>query len=117
MKPLVLLAFVSKQYLQTQNITRYRMKRIDELSDDEVIRICHCYCEENNQTGDFAIFRNKIESEYRYCSVTQEFIEEGMCTDIQMIKEGYIKKSVLADYDIDFSKAESECERCRYSFY
>ena len=79
------------------------MKKIDELSDDEVIQVCHWYCEENNQTQDFAIFRNKIESAYRYCSVMQEFIDEGLCTDIQMIKGGYINKSALSDYDIDFS--------------
>lgn len=115
MEPRKLLAAISKQYLQERKDTEYRTKKTAELSEDEVIRACHCFCEENGLTGDFAVFRNKIESQYRYCSLTQEFIDEGICTDIQMIKEGYVKRSALSDHGVDFSKAASECEQCRYS--
>ena len=114
MKSEILLSMISRQYLQMNKVYRYRMKKVDDMSASEVISVCHFYCEENNQTRDFKAYREKIESEFRFCPALQEYIDEGLCIDIQMISSGYIKKSALPDYDIDFSKTESKCEECRY---
>ena len=115
MKPEILLAMISKQYLQMNNVYRYKMKKVDDMPDSELIRVCHWYCEDNNQTADFDNYRNEKESEYRYCDIIQEYIDEGLCIDIQMICSGYIKKAAMPDYDIDYLESESKCKECRYS--
>lgn len=48
MKPGKLLSVISKQYLQMNKVNRYRMTKFEDMSDSELIRACHCYCEENN---------------------------------------------------------------------
>lgn len=116
MKPERLLSIISKQYLQMNKVNRYRMTKIEDMSDSELIRACHCYCEENNQVSDFEKYRTEEEAKYRYCNVLQEYVDEGHCIDIQMIGGGYIKKTALPDVDIDFSESESKCKECRYGF-
>ncbi|WP_458862445.1 hypothetical protein [Acidaminobacterium chupaoyuni] len=113
MKIEVLLADISRGFLKDRHIFRYGMKKVSAMSDSEVIRCCHFYCEENKQTHIFEEFRKRVESEYRYCEYLSEYIEDGLCYDIQMICAGYIKRSALGTYIIDDAAMEC-CAKCRY---
>lgn len=115
MKGELLLAEVSRRFLKERRVYRWGMKKVSELSDEACIRYCHWYCEKTGQTGRFEAFRAKIESEYRYCGYLDEYIEDGLCCDIQMICAGYIKPSALAEYVIDDNTAAA-CAACRYQW-
>ena len=41
MKSENLLALVSRDFLQTKKVTKYRMKKITDMTDDEVMSNCH----------------------------------------------------------------------------
>ena len=109
-----LLSIISREFFKDHNVYRYRMKKIDDLSDEEVNHYCHWYCEENNLTAEFKAFREKVESQYKYCAYLEEYIDEGLCCDIQMIANEYIKSSALTEYQVDREKAQSFCNECRY---
>lgn len=110
-----LLAVISRDFLQTQNVRKYRMKKVADMTDDEVIENCHFYCEENSLTGEWNAFREKAESEYRYCSYIEEYIDEGLCYDLQMITGNYIKPSALPKIKIDKEICAKCCFECKYS--
>lgn len=114
MKPETLLINISRDYFRRKNVFRYRMKKIENMSDADVVNSCHCYCAENDQIDEFEQYRTEVESQYRYCSYLQEFIEDGLCYDIQMITNGYIKSSALPNMEFDFEKAKSHCMKCKY---
>ena len=101
MKPEKLLAVISRQFFIENNVIRYHMQKIEDMTDDEVIQKCHLYCEHNNLTEEWNAFRNKSESEYRYCDYLEEYIDESLCYDMQMITEHYIKSSALPEIKID----------------
>ena len=108
-----LLADISRRFLKDRRVCRYRRKDLSDMSDDEIIQCCHWYCEESGQTDIFEAFRTKAESEYRYCGYLSEYIDDGLCYDIQMICAGYIKQSALKDCTVDAAAAE-HCANCRY---
>ena len=114
MTQIELLADISRQFLRKQKIYKYRMKKISEMSDDEVISRCHWFCEENNLIDKWNAYREQAESEYRYCSYLDEFIDEGVCYDLQMITEGYIKSSALPEMVIDKEKCLKYCSKCEH---
>ena len=107
MKQEILLSIISKQFLQMNKVYRYKMKKVDDMSDFELMKVCHWYCEENHLTVDFEKYRAEEEAKYRYCNLLQEYIDEELCADIQM-------KTAMSDDDL--SKSESKCEECRYYF-
>ena len=115
MKSENLLAVVSRDFLQTKKVTKYRMKKIADMTDDEVISNCHFYCEENNLISEWNEFREKAESEYRYCSYLEEYIDDGLCCDLQMITNNYIKPSALPEINIDKEKCARCCSECKFS--
>ena len=90
------------------------MKKVSELSDNDAITYCHWFCEENNLNDEWLAFREMKESEYRYCSYLQEFIEEGLCADIQMISNNLIKDSALPEINIDKEKTLKICYKCKH---
>ena len=114
MKSENLLAVVSRDFLQTKKVTKYRMKKIADMTDDEVISNCHFYCEENKLISEWNEFREKAEAEYRYCSYLEEYIDDGFCYDLQMITSNYIKSSALPEINIDKEKCASCCSECKY---
>lgn len=114
MKPEALLADISRRFLQQHKLTRYRLKKVAEMDEREVISACHSYCEENNFTAEWKAFRARIESTYRYCPYLEEYVEDGLCTDLQMIAQGYIQPSALPEYAIDRSAAVKVCDQCEY---
>ncbi len=116
MKPENLLADISRRFLGKHDVYKYRLRKIDDMSDEECITSCHFFCEENKLTDEFIAFRAEIESEYTYCQIFSEYIGVGLCVDIQMVANGYIKKSILKDYGIGVDKAIECCENCADKF-
>lgn len=49
-----------------------------------------------------------------YCSYLNENIEDGMCYDLQMIGNSYIKESALPELKIDKEKLNEQCSKCKY---
>lgn len=62
-----LLAVISRDFLKIKKVYRYRMKKVADMTEDEVIRACHFYCEENSLISEWKEFREKEESNY-FCS-------------------------------------------------
>lgn len=110
-----LLADISRDFLQIKRVTKYRLKKVADMTDDEVISNCHFYCEENHLISVWNEFREKAESKYRYCSFLEEFIDDGLCYDLQMIIGNYIKPSALPEINIDKEKCARCCSECKYS--
>lgn len=67
MKVRDLLFEISKDFLKEKKVYTYYMKKMSEMNEDEVISSCHRYCEENNLTSDFKMYREQIELQYKYC--------------------------------------------------
>lgn len=116
MKIRSLLAEISLMFFNNHNIHRYKMKKTKDMTEAELIHNCHWFCEEMGLTKDFKAFREEIESKYNYCAYFQEYIDESLCYDIQMIGNGYVKKSALSDYNIDFYDAIEFCKDCNHIF-
>ncbi len=114
MKPEKLLAIISRDFLQEQNVYQYRMKKIADMDDNEVVQKCHWYYEENGLNQEWKEYRQKAESKYRYCAYLEEFIDNELCYDMQMITEDYIKSSVLPEIKIDKEKCAKFCFECIY---
>ncbi len=114
MKPEKLLAIISRKFFQHKKIYQYRMKKIADMNDVEVISNCHCYCEENNSMDEWKKFEKSAESEYRYCSYLEEYIDEGLCYDLQMITGNVIKPSALHEICVDKEQCASCCFECKY---
>ena len=59
------LADCSRLFLQSEKVYRFRLKKISEMSDSEIIRACHYYVEENGLADEWEVFRkiNVIDSE------------------------------------------------------
>lgn len=87
------------------------------MNASQIITTCHWYCEEQNLNDEWWRFREKAETEYNYCEYLQEFIEYGLCTDIQMIANEYIKSTALPDRYIDKEKALACCCNCKFKMY
>ncbi len=116
MKSRDLLADISRQFLKDNKVYHYRTKKVDDMTDDEVIRYCHWYYEENKLHDEWWAYREKREAEYRYCSYFQEYIDEGLCCDLQMIAGNYVKTSALPEIKIDKEECAKHCFECRYHF-
>lgn len=115
MNPIDLLADISRRFFKKHNVFNYRMKKIAALSDQEVISCCHCYCEEYGLTEEWKDFRAETVAQYVYCSYLQEYIDEGVCYDLQMIAGGLIKPTALPDITIDREACMNHCTECQYS--
>lgn len=105
---------VSRNFFRTKKVTKYRMKKIADMTDYEVISSCHIYCEENNLVSEWKEFSEKVESEYHYCSYLKEYVDDGLCYDLQMITSNYIKPSALPEINIDKEKCAICCSECKY---
>lgn len=110
-----LLAYISRQFLKDKNVYRYRMKKVLEMTDDEVISCCHWYCEENDLIKEWNTYREKIESQYCYCSYLEQYIDNSFCYNLQMIAGGFIKPSAIPEITIDKVKCSEHCFDCEHS--
>ena len=111
-----LIANISRSFLKTHRVTRYQMKKISDLSDQNVISVCHSYCEDNRLTVEFFEFRDQALSKYRSCGYLEEYIDGDLCSDLQMIASNSIEKSAFLDQPIDREKVQACCDECRYQF-
>ena len=106
-----LLADISRQFFKEHKVYKYRMKKVSEMSDDDVIRYCHWYYEENRLLDEWRAFRESIESNYRYCSYLEEYIDDNRCNDLQMNISGF-----LSDFNFkgDIEEIKECCKDCKY---
>ena len=48
------------------------------------------FCEENNLMSEFCMYREKVESEYVFCAYLKEYIEFGLCYDMQIDRKSVV---------------------------
>ncbi|MBO5357085.1 MAG: hypothetical protein J6A95_04885 [Clostridia bacterium] len=108
------IADLSRDFLKNHKVTRYRMKKISEMNDEQVITACHWYCEENNLTKEWKLFNESMESQYSYCEYLQQHIDTGLCYDIQMVVINCIKESAIAEHKVDKEEAKKCCGSCKH---
>lgn len=112
-----LLADISREFLKKEGVYKYRMKKISDMEDDEVIRACHSYVEEVRLRDKWLAFREKAEEDYNLCPYLNKFIPIGMCYDMQLIADGYIKPSALPELELDRERLSLLCESCQYALH
>lgn len=54
-----LYADIARAYLKAKKIYRYRMKKISDMDDEEVLQKCHWWCEDNGLTEDYRVFQEE----------------------------------------------------------
>ncbi len=54
-------AKIAREYFASKKVFRYRMKKISDMTDNEVITKCHCWQEENNMVDDYWEFVDSFE--------------------------------------------------------
>ncbi|MCH5316222.1 MAG: PqqD family protein [Eubacterium sp.] len=80
-----LYAEIARAYLKYNKVYHYRLKKISDMSDDEVIQKCHWWYEENNLGEDYRIFqKNYFNQEYKN-------VVKG---DIMKLKDGIVTNSI-----------------------
>ncbi|MBQ9699368.1 MAG: hypothetical protein IJV71_01985 [Lachnospiraceae bacterium] len=57
------LADISRQFFKELKIYKYRNKKVEDMSDGDVIKYCHWYCEDNNLVDEWWKFREEKETE------------------------------------------------------
>ena len=114
MKHNKLLANISRQFLNDKKVYRYRGKKVGDMTNDQAVLSCHYYCEENHLIDEWNSYREKAEAEYCYCSYLKQYIQSGLCYDLQMITDGLIKPSALPDIKVDKQTCVKYCSKCKY---
>jgi len=109
------LAQISREYLKKKNVFQYKGQKLSEMDDNDIIQYCHWYCEDNNLTDEWHIYRDEKEKALNFCPYHNEFIDPGLCCDMQMILTGYIKSTALSDLHIDSTELEKCCTECQHS--
>lgn len=56
-------ADIARAYFKSKKVYRYRMKKIEDMSDDEVIQKCHWWYEENNLVDEHRTFEERMISD------------------------------------------------------
>ena len=114
MKAVHLLANISREFLISHGVARYRKKNIADISDEEVISFCHRYSEDERLSDEFFTFCENAKDAYRWCSYLEEFIEDGDCWNIQLIVNEVINSAQYSECHIDIDKATLFCSECKY---
>ena len=53
----------SKKFLALKNVYRYKLKKISEMSDNEIITACHHFVEDNSLQQEWNDFRKQNEAD------------------------------------------------------
>ena len=53
----------SKKFLQLKKVYRYKLKKVSEMSDKEIIIACHHFVEDNNLHQEWNDFRKQNEAD------------------------------------------------------
>ena len=113
----------SRQFLQEKHVYAYRGKKITDVPDDDIARVCHWYCEENDLTEEFFAFRDRFLADYCFCELAKggwaangRMITGSLCMEIQMAVAGSIPMDSIPEYQwIDWEAAPDACVNCIYS--
>ena len=54
---------IAREYFKSKKVHRYRMKKISDMSDREVVDQCHAWQEENDMVEDYWNFVNSLQTE------------------------------------------------------
>lgn len=54
-------AEIARAYFKSKKVYRYRMKKISNMSDNEVVDKCHAWQEENDMVEDYWSFVNSLQ--------------------------------------------------------
>jgi len=49
---------IAREYFKRKKVYKYRMKKVSDMTDEEVIQKCHAWQEENNMVDDYWNFVN-----------------------------------------------------------
>ena len=109
-----LLADISRRFLELHKIYRYRMKKVSDMTPEEVIQNCHSFYEEQKLTDEWRRFRRSIEEELCYCPYLQDYIDPGYCYDLQMVSCGLMEQSALPDIKIELDQLKEHCKKCTH---
>jgi hypothetical protein len=52
----------SKKFLEFKKVYRFKLKKISDMSDEEIITACHHFVEDNNLKQEWYAFREQNES-------------------------------------------------------
>ena len=52
----------SKKFLKLKKVHRFKLKKISDMSDEEIITACHHFVEDNNLKREWNVFREQNES-------------------------------------------------------
>ena len=115
MKSEKMLADMSYRFLRERGVIRYRMKKIADMTDGEIISSCHFFCEDNGLTAEWKEFQKEEEGKYPFCAYLDEYITEGMCYDLQMIAGGFIVPSSLPEIVIERKICRRCCDECEHA--
>lgn len=88
---------ISRDFLKLHKVFRYRMKKVCDMSADEVIRVCHWYCEDNSLIHEFDAFRNERESAC-FCWTWDYSLADAKITNTKMIT-----RSLVIDLDCSWT--------------
>ena len=108
----------SREFLKRHNVFRYRMKKIEDMSESEVSKVCHWFCEENNLTSEFKDFIQQMDKEkgIRYCLCVQESIDANRCNTIQMIAKQLIDPLDCQDCILNADEISVICSECKFGW-
>ena len=53
-------AKIAREYFKIKKVYRYKMKKISDMTDKEVVQKCHFWQEENNMVDDYWNFVNSF---------------------------------------------------------
>lgn len=53
-------AKIAREYFKIKKVYRYKMKKISDMTDEEVVQKCHFWQEENNMVDDYWNFVNSF---------------------------------------------------------
>lgn len=53
----------SKKFLQLKKVYRYKLKKVSEMSDEEIITACHHFVKDNNLHQEWNDFRKQNEAD------------------------------------------------------
>ncbi len=55
-------AYIAREFFKKNGVNRYRLLKTDEMSNDQVVKACQLYCEENNLLHEYSVFLEQAEA-------------------------------------------------------
>lgn len=62
------LAEISREFFRNRKVYKFKMKKVSEMSDKDVITACHHFVEDNRLNDEWYNFREEKEAESSYNS-------------------------------------------------